>query len=264
MKITLFTSNHPRHLALVERLQKICEELFVVVESKTVFPGKVKDTEQKSPVMEQYFARVQAAEQHFFGPPSFCERRAKILNVKSGDLSVAGKDILSDGLNSDYYVVFGASYIRGWLVDFLVENKAINIHMGVSPYYRGSSSNFWALYDKRPELVGATIHMLSRGLDSGEILFHAMPLPKTHNPFEYSMRAVLAAHVSLTERIAAGEIFNLPKLMQDKSVEMRYTKHSDFTDAVASEFLSRDAVNADLIAQMQRNPTPELIHPVYY
>ena len=76
---------------------------------------------------------------------------------------------LQAALSSDIYIVFGASFIKGWLVDFLIKNKAINIHMGLSPYYRGSSCNFWAMYDNNPNYVGATIHYLSKGLDSGEI-----------------------------------------------------------------------------------------------
>ena len=48
--------------------------------------------------------------------------------------------------------------------------------MGVSPYYRGTSCNFWAIYDDNPSYVGSTIHLLSKGLDSGDILFHCIPL----------------------------------------------------------------------------------------
>ena len=44
--------------------------------------------------------------------------------------------------------------------------------MGISPYYRGTDCNFWALYDGNPHLVGATIHYLSEGLDSGDIAYH--------------------------------------------------------------------------------------------
>ena len=80
-------------------------------------------------------------------------------------------------------MVFGSSYIKGELVDYLVKQKAINIHMGVSPYYRGCDCNFWALYDNNPHLVGATIHLLSKGLDSGPMLYHAMSNIKS-NPFE--------------------------------------------------------------------------------
>ena len=77
-------------------------------------------------------------------------------------------------LDSDLYIIFGSSFIKGDLIDFLIEKKAINIHMGVSPYYRGADCNFWALNDNNPHLVGATIHLISKNLDSGPILFHAL------------------------------------------------------------------------------------------
>ena len=43
--------------------------------------------------------------------------------------------------------------------------------MGVSPYYRGADCNFWALYDSNYHLVGSTIHYLSKGIDSGDIIY---------------------------------------------------------------------------------------------
>lgn len=50
--------------------------------------------------------------------------------------------------------------------------------MGLSPYYRGTDCNFWALYDKKPQYVGATIHLLSKGIDSGPTLYHALSKPE--------------------------------------------------------------------------------------
>ena len=93
------------------------------------------------------------------------------LSIKNGDLNFLTKNQMSEALKSDIYIVFGASYIKGWLIEFLEKNNAFNIHMGLSPYYRGSSCNFWALYDNNPNYVGATIHMLSKGLDSGICCF---------------------------------------------------------------------------------------------
>ena len=80
--------------------------------------------------------------------------------IKQGDLNSLEKD-LNFALKSDLFIVFGSSFIKNeWLINFLIK-KAINIHMGLSPFYKGSSCNFWALYDN-PEHVGATIHYLSR------------------------------------------------------------------------------------------------------
>ena len=50
--------------------------------------------------------------------------------------------------------------------------------MGVSPYYKGADCNFWALQDYKPQFVNATIHYLSKGLDTGDILYHALAVPK--------------------------------------------------------------------------------------
>ena len=71
--------------------------------------------------------------------------------------------------------------------------------MGVSPFYRGTDCNFWAQYDDNLHLVGSTIHFLSRGLDSGKVLYHAMPY-KCENPFNYSMLAVKSAFISLIKK----------------------------------------------------------------
>ena len=54
------------------------------------------------------------------------------MSVKSGDLNLLSRNQFEAALNSDVYVVFGASYIKGWLSDFLVEKDAITIHMGIS------------------------------------------------------------------------------------------------------------------------------------
>jgi hypothetical protein len=169
--------------------------------------------------------------------------------------------VLEPALHSDFYVVFGASYIRSPLVEFLVENRTLNIHMGVSPYYRGSSCNFWALYDDNPGLVGSTIHLLSKGLDSGAMFFHAMPKPEAVDPFVFGMRAVKAAHVSLAESIATGEIRRLEPVGQDRKLEVRYTRNADFTDDVAREYLSRNRDAAWVGAMLERCPRSALLNP---
>ena len=160
--------------------------------------------------------------------------------IRNGDLNKLTKSMLDPALNADIYVVFGSSYIKGWLIEYLVENNALNIHMGMSPYYRGSSCNFWAIYDSNPHLMGATIHMLSKGLDSGEILYQVMPTTENcKNPFDFTMTSVLSAHKSIVQRIETKEIFDYEPTKQNRSLEIRYSKNSDFTDEIAKTFLDR-------------------------
>ena len=259
MKVTIFSSNQPRHLNLARRFSLISDEVFFISEVNTVFPGQVDDFYKKSGVMQSYFEKVISAEKKIFGDIGFLPHNVSFLAIKEGDLSNMDQPILKAALNSDFYIVFGASFIKGWLIDFLIQKKAINIHMGISPYYRGSSCNFWALYDNNPTCVGATIHLLSKGLDSGDILFHCIPKMRSgESSFDFTMRSVEVAHKGLISAIQDRKIFSSETLKQDKSREIRYTKNQDFTDQVANEFLERDF---NLVPDSLSYP--ELYNPIF-
>ena len=241
MKITLFTSNKNRHNYLINLLSKISDELFIVQECGTIFSGIVPGHYPVSETMKEYFEQVNDAQSKLFGNSyvNSSSKNIKLLPILSGDLNKCSLTFLSDFLKSDIYVVFGSSYIKRELVDYLVKQKAINIHMGVSPYYRGTDCNFWALYDNNPHLAGATIHMLSKGLDSGPMLYHAMSNIKT-NPFEYTMSTVKAAFHSIAERIEDKSIFEIKPIIQNKENEIRYSKKIEFNDEVVKKYFNKE------------------------
>ena len=240
MKITLITSNKNRHNYLINLLSEVSDELYVIQECSTIFPGIVPGHYQASPIMKKYFENVNNAQLQLFGNSyvNKKEKNIKILPMLSGDLNQCSISLLSEFLKSDVYVIFGSSYIKGELVDFLVNQKAINIHAGVSPYYRGTDCNFWALLDDNPHLAGTTIHLLSKGLDSGPMLYHAMSNLKT-NPFYYTMSTIKSAFHSIAERIKDGSIFTIKPLVQDKGKEFRYTKKSNFNEEVVKEYFKK-------------------------
>ena len=246
MKITVFTSNQPRHLALLSALASFGEEIYAIQECNTVRPGEVADFFRKSDTMRNYFQRVIEAESTIFGPGGFCPPQVRQRAIRMGDLNLLGLSDFGAALDADVFVVFGASFIKGKLADFLIQHRAYNIHMGSSPYYRGSSTNFWALYDGRPQYVGATIHLLSAGLDSGPMLFHALPPAGATDPFLLGMIAVRAAHQGLVQSLVKGTLQGMVPVPQDRARQLRYTRNTDFTDDVAAEYL-------------RRLPSPEMI-----
>jgi Formyl transferase len=256
VKITVFTANQPRHIALVERLSHVASELFAIHECSTIFPGETEDFYHATPTMNEYFTRMTAAEHQVFGPPAFGPRSVRQLLLRAGDLNRLDLVTLEPALSSDAYVVFGASYIRGWLAEALVERRCINLHMGISPYYRGAATNFWALYDGRPEYVGATIHLLSEGLDCGPILFHALPAARAVDPFRLGMDAVSASFDALIARLSSGELWSCDPVLQDRSQELRYSRRADFTDEVAQEYLGR-LLTADELADRLHSRDPD-------
>jgi hypothetical protein len=259
LRVTVFTGNQPRHLNLVRLFAKIATRIYHVAEVTTLFPGQVPDFFSKSEVMQEYFGNVMRAEEKLFGSASFQAENVLTFAMKTGDLSRIGKNVLGDALGADLFVVFGASFIRGWLADYLVEKRAINIHMGLSPYYRGSSCNFWALSDGRPGHVGATVHMLSKGLDSGDMLFHCLPrIPNDQNLFDFTMDAVRIAQESVVGAYASGALAGMHPVRQDRSQELRYARNAEFNDEAAQHFL--DSYDSISLAEVSY---PKLLNPVF-
>ena len=259
MKVTVFSSNQPRHLNLVKELSKIVENVYFISEVNTVFPGKINDFFRKTDVMQKYFYNVMNSEVKIFKNINFLPLNVRTLLIKSGDLNMLPKQILVDSLDSDLYIIFGSSFIKGWLVDYLIKKRAINIHMGLSPYYRGSSCNFWAMYDQKPEYVGATIHRLSKGLDSGDMFFHCLPNMKNmKNPFDFTMQSVKVAHEAIIEKIKTNEILTMKSIKQNQKKEIRYTKNKEFNDNVAEEFMNRT-----VFFPSKKFEYPELLNPIF-
>ena len=261
MKITLFTSNQSRHIALANSLAEIADVVYCVNEVSTVHPGKVEGFYKKSEIFQNYFSNVLKSEKAIFGDISFLKGNVMSLPVLMGDLNGIDLPVLNQALDSDIYVVFGASWIKGDLIDFLISKKAINIHMGISPYYRGTACNFWAAYDNNPEYIGATIHYLSKGLDSGPMVFHALPEAKIEDKFLTGMRSVKSAHLALKHLIKNEDVFNLKTEIQDKSKEIRYSKNSDFTDEIALDFMNKSYSKEEAFEKLNNRDLSLFLNP---
>ena len=126
MKITLFTSNKNRHNYFINLLSDICDELFVVQECGTIFPGIVPDHYKSSDTMRAYFDKVNEAQLKIFNK-TYINKSAKIklFPMLMGDLNKCNENLLTDFLQSDIYLIYGSSYIKKPVVDFLVKKRAI-------------------------------------------------------------------------------------------------------------------------------------------
>jgi folate-dependent phosphoribosylglycinamide formyltransferase PurN len=49
----------------------------------------------------------------------------------------------------------------------------VNLHAGITPQYRGVHGGYWALAEGRPDLAGATVHVVDAGIDTGRVLAQA-------------------------------------------------------------------------------------------
>jgi hypothetical protein len=254
MKITIITSNKSRHNYLINQLSKIATELYIIQECDTIFPGKLKGYYNSSKISEKYFKKVLHSQNKIFGSQHvILGNKGSFLSLKKGDLNKCSLLFLKDFLNSDYYVVFGSSFLKGPLVNFLVKKKALNIHMGISPFYRGADCNFWALNDNNYHLVGATIHLLSKGLDNGPILYHAVS-ERNSNLFDYSMLSVKSAILSIKEYIHSKKILKIKPTKVKKNLLLKYTNSKNFNDNVIEEFFKKKIIYKKMNLKILKDP----------
>lgn len=74
-------------------------------------------------------------------------------------------------LNPDILLVHGTSIVRKEVIE--KSQLALNLHWGLSPYYRGTHCTDWALINWDIKNIGVTIHKLTADIDGGEILAQA-------------------------------------------------------------------------------------------
>ncbi|WP_440915343.1 formyltransferase family protein [Candidatus Pelagibacter sp.] len=259
MKITLFTSNDIRHEYLTSLMSNLCDSLYIIQEVRPTFEQIVKNDTTIDKLFKQYFYGVIEAQKKIFDNKEISNKN-NITHLKINYPNINKIDIknLSKFFDSDLYIVFGSSFIKGELIDYLIKNNAINIHAGLSPFYRGTDCNFWALYDNNPHLVGSTIHYLARGLDDGPIISHALSKLKT-NSFEYTMSTLKSAFVHLGLMIKEKKILKIKPVKQDVSKEIRYSKRIHFDKKILKKFYK---LNLDL--NSKSFDKSKLINPFFY
>ncbi len=93
-------------------------------------------------------------------------------------------------INPDAIAVFGTSLLKENILEAF-PGKIINMHLGLSPYYRGSGTNFWPLYNEEPEYVGVTVHLIDIGIDTGSIIHQGRPsIEKGDNQHSIGNKAI--------------------------------------------------------------------------
>ena len=103
----------------------------VIQENNTIFPlAWFQGHYQATDLMNKYFSKVREAQSKIFNQTHIKKfKNIHILPMKAGDLNSCSLKFPNEFLKSDFYIVFGSSYIKGKLLDFLV--KTYNIFIWV-------------------------------------------------------------------------------------------------------------------------------------
>jgi methionyl-tRNA formyltransferase len=129
-------------------------------------------------------------------------------NKYFGDQHLPGSDTLSiakeelygskvidyiEKIKPEIAFVFGCAIIKHELRRHLPKDT-INLHLGLSPRYRGAATLFWPFYFLEPNFAGATFHYLLDEPDAGEIIHQICPsMQKEDGIHDIGCKTVLSA-----------------------------------------------------------------------
>lgn len=74
-----------------------------------------------------------------------------------------------DSTQPDLIVVNGTKIISKTIIES-INVPIINVHVGVTPKYRGVHGGYWALRNNDKENFGVTVHLLDAGIDTGGVI----------------------------------------------------------------------------------------------
>ncbi len=169
-KIALITGPGLNHRYFVNRLNREFPIECVFIEEVT-YPNFTADSPKHREAWEWFFRRREEYEKNTFADSESWtpKNQPRVIPIATGQLNSTDTLKTLQARQPDMIILFGSSLIGRDIMDRF-PNQIINLHVGLSGQYRGSSCNFWPIYDRRLDCLGATLLSINAGIDTGEIL----------------------------------------------------------------------------------------------
>lgn len=220
MRVGILTSNDVRHQYFVNALRRRLNVVAVGYQDTGYVPADT-DADTIDPataaIVARHFDERRRQEHAFFGHDADALTDAPECGVRKLDPQTLNSDETVAFLRSrevDAVAIYGTSLIKPPLLDAFA-GRLINMHLGLSPYYRGTATNFYPLVNGEPQYVGATIHLIDAGIDSGPILHHARPdITADDLPHTVGCKAILVGIekvIQSFEEMQAGTLQPVPQ-----------------------------------------------------
>lgn len=234
-RVILLTSTFLRHWYVAHVVAEHLDLVGVWQEEKTFQPEKYAENPHDLAVITKHFADRDASEHAYFGTYARVPFPSRIVHRSLSGTTINDSREVAEmvALHPDVVLVYGTGILHGEILDAFA-GRIVNIHLGLSPYYRGSGTNFWPLVNREPEYVGATIHYIDAGIDTGPIIAHVCPEVMCEDgPHDLGNKTIIAAAHMLcqaAEAHASGMIHAVPQ-----SRNGRLYQRKDFTAAAVRQ-----------------------------
>jgi hypothetical protein len=143
VRTLLLTADGLRHRYAAAALAGGSDLVGVVSERKVpAAPADGALSDEDRDVLRRHFGARDAAELRLLG--RVASWPAETLEVPRGEVNAPAVADWIAGRRPDVVVLFGTGLIKDPLLRTWQE-RMVNLHLGLSPYYRGAATNFWPL-----------------------------------------------------------------------------------------------------------------------
>ena len=191
MNLVLIADEGPANAWLIRELEAAHSICSIIRPDWTVPRPAGRVTTGSAPIIGSPFARITRAlsRRYFarhdhaaakrlavalFGKNPLPEPRATVAPVPSWDVNGAATEALLRDAAPDLIIVSGAPMLRANIFG-LPRLGTVNLHYGISPEYRGMHTLLVPWQRRDYDHIGATLHTIDEGIDSGPVLFRVYP-----------------------------------------------------------------------------------------
>ena len=233
MKIVVLTSNSLRHKFLANTLSSYCDDALIISECKPQ-TSSFDDSKNYTKIENHFLLRDETEKSFFPNDNYFIPKTLPIIYKEVNSIYVY--EVIKN-FKPDILIIFGSSIIKEPLISLLPTGHIINLHLGISPYYRGSGTNFWPFVNNELEYLGSTILHLDAGIDTGDIICHVRPkIELNDNVHTLGCKIIKSSVESLIKIIKLLDEGKKLNRVKQWDVKDRYYKTKDFDEIALSKY----------------------------
>ena len=233
IKIIIITANELRHKFFRRKIalfKNVKVKLCLAEKNSSRQYYKVIKSKNFSKIEKKHFLDRQKSEKKYFS--NFLKKYPEIKNLKiieRGEFNF-NQSIIKKifTFKPDLIISYGCSIIKRPIIT-KYKKKFINIHLGLSPYYKGSATNFWPLVNNEPQFLGVSFLKIDEGIDTGPIIHQIRPdLDIDDNVHDIGNKLIIKA-VRVLEKLIS-KFKNLKGKKQKKIKTEKIFKKKDFNE----------------------------------
>lgn len=265
MRLVIVSGSHPRHLYVAKQIMETGLVAGMVLMKREKMVDEIPEylSGHLRELYDYHFKLRAEMENKYFGTidQSIFSKDIPVLEIERTELNEKKVENFIRSVGADCLFSYGPDLFKENILE-TVDYFAMNLHGGLSPWYKGAATMFWPFYFLEPNYVGTTLHYITMKIDAGDIVHQTVPrLEYGDGMHEVACKAMIEAADETREVMLkinkngkpngikqrkTGKLF----LEREWRPEHLYLIYDMFDDKIVDKFLD---------GEINRNNNPDLV-----